>query len=102
MYKALCEKCPGACGCLLDPGGKACANYRVKLGYYDEPTNADWVRSLDDEQLADALLDADFCELCEHFEDGLCRVAENCPGRPLHEGCRTAAIKWLKQPYKRC
>lgn len=101
MYKALCEKCPGSGGYLLNTGGKACANYRAELGYCDEPTNADYVRSADDEQLADVLLKADFCELCVHFESSLCRFAEHYPGKPLKEGCKSAAVKWLKQPYNK-
>lgn len=35
-------------------------------------TNADKIRAMSDEELADIFLRADFCKFCEHEKDGVC------------------------------
>ena len=35
-------------------------------------TNADKIRAMSDEELADIFLRADFCKCCEHEKDGVC------------------------------
>lgn len=60
-------------------------------------TNADRIRSMSDEELADIFLRADFCKCCEHEKDGVCNYVCAYPNIPLYEGCKQAALKWMKQ-----
>lgn len=61
-------------------------------------TNADRIRAMSDEELAGIFLRADFCKCCEHEKDGVCNYICAYPNIPLYEGCKQAALKWMKQP----
>ena len=61
-------------------------------------TNADRIRAMSDEELADIFLRADFCKCCEHEKGGVCNFICAYPNIPLYEGCKQAALKWMKQP----
>ena len=61
-------------------------------------TNADKIRAMSDEELADIFLRADFCKCCEHEKDGVCNYICAYPNIPLYEGCKQAALRWMKQP----
>ena len=61
-------------------------------------TNADRIRAMTDEELADIFLRADFCKCCEHKKDGVCNYICAYPNIPLYDGCIQAALKWMKQP----
>lgn len=61
-------------------------------------TNADRIRDMSDEELADIFLRADFCKCCEHEKDGVCNYVCAYPNIPLYEGCKQAALKWMKKP----
>nr|DAE14298.1 MAG TPA: hypothetical protein [Myoviridae sp. ctSBU9] len=68
--------------------------YATKIPY----TNADKTRAMSDEELADIFLRADFCKCCEHEKDGVCNYICAYPNIPLYEGCKQAALRWMKQP----
>ena len=61
-------------------------------------TNADRIRAMSDEELADIFLRADFCKCCEHNKDGVCNYICAYPNIPLYDGCIQAALTWMKQP----
>lgn len=61
-------------------------------------SNADRIRAMSDEELADIFLRADFCKCCEHEKGGVCNFICAYPNIPIYEGCRQAALKWMKQP----
>lgn len=61
-------------------------------------TNADRIRSMSDEELSDIFLRADFCKYCEHEKDGVCNYICAYPNIPLYDGCKQAALKWMKKP----
>ena len=61
-------------------------------------TNADRIRRMSDEELADIFLRADFCKCCEHNKDGVCNYICAYPNIPLYDGCIQAALTWMKQP----
>lgn len=62
-------------------------------------TNADHIRSMSDEELADLLCTADWCETCDQMrEEGTCKAMEL--DGPLSKHCVSAALRWLRQPYK--
>ena len=48
----MCDRCPGAGGCLLNYNGKACQNWRAKNAPDVVYTNADRIRAMGDEELA--------------------------------------------------
>ena len=61
-------------------------------------TNADRIRDMSDEELVDIFLRADFCKCCEHEKDGVCNYICAYPNIPLYDGCKQAALTWMKQP----
>jgi hypothetical protein len=62
-------------------------------------TNADHIRAMSDEELADLLCTADWCETCDQMrEEGTCKAMEL--DGPLNKHCVSAALRWLRQPYK--
>ena len=62
-------------------------------------TNADHIRSMTDEELANLLCTADWCETCDQMrEEGTCKAMEL--DGPLSKHCVSAALRWLQQPYK--
>ena len=62
-------------------------------------TNADHIRAMSDEELADLLCTADWCETCDQMrEEGTCKAMEL--DGPLSKHCVSAALRWLRQPYK--
>lgn len=64
-------------------------------------TNGDRIRSMNDEQLASALLCADFCAECKYStESGLCEFLVKHPAKHLADGCWETAIHWLKSTAK--
>jgi hypothetical protein len=92
-----CHNC--ACDPVCDHnwnGWETCGNWIQKPE--KPPTNADRIRAMSDEELADIFLRADFCKCCEHEKDGVCNYICAYPNIPLYEGCKQAALKWMKQP----
>ena len=63
-----------------------------------QETNADRIRKMSDEELVDIFLRADFCKCCEHEKDGVCNYICAYPNIPLYDGCKQAALKWMKKP----
>ena len=62
-------------------------------------SNADHIRAMSDEELADLLCTADWCETCDQMrEEGTCKAMEL--DGPLSKHCVSAALRWLRQPYK--
>lgn len=62
-------------------------------------SNADKIRAMSDEELAELLISADLCEGCEYCDKvGICRYYEAHPDGVLADGCKQAARKWLQQP----
>lgn len=69
-------------------------------GDYIPPTNADRIRAMSDEELAGIFLRADFCKCCEHEKGGVCNFICAYPNIPIYEGCKQAALAWMKQPVE--
>lgn len=63
-------------------------------------SNSDRIRAMSDEELASIFLRADFCKCCEHEKGGVCNFICAYPNIPIYEGCRQAALKWMKQPVE--
>lgn len=60
-------------------------------------TNADRIRAMSDEELAELLCTADWCEVCDQMrQSGVCYAMEL--GGPLNQYCVAAGLRWLQQP----
>ena len=79
---------------------KVAARYEKATGKkFGQKTNADHIRSMTDEELAQLLCAADWCETCDQLkEDGTCKAMEL--DGPLCKHCVSAGLRWLKQPYE--
>lgn len=90
-----CESCIKYDDCRTGSGlTQPCGAYRQKT-----ITNADRIRAMSDEGLAELLISADFCGECEYCDKvGRCRYYEANPDGILDDGCKQAAISWLGQP----
>lgn len=90
----LCDRCAADCRHERNPN-----EIVVKCGAYKPPmTNADRIRTMSDEELAELLISADFCEECEYCDKVWgCRYYEAHPDGVLNDGCKQAAISWLRQ-----
>ena len=96
MGLQLCDQCAADCRHERNPN-----EIVVKCGAYKPPmTNADRIRAMTDEELAGIFLRADFCKCCEHEKGGVCNFICAYPNIPIYEGCRQAALKWMKQPVE--
>lgn len=72
---------------------------RVARSLHPE-TNADLIRGMTDEELADMLVRTDWCDHCVQLnEDGLCKIMEQ-EDRQLYDHCVAGALNWLRQPVK--
>ena len=96
---SLCDKCVAHCNCGVKPGELV-----VTCGAYKAPpTNADRIRGMTDEELAELLCSADWCEHCDYLrEDGTCEVMDGLlgNGEPLHPYCVVACLKYLQEPVE--
>ena len=93
-------KCPNCKGFIAMDTGKF-YEHREKPFMLPQ-TNSDRLRTMPDDKLAAALISADFCTVCNHYEDGLCKAFELAAthGEPLNNYCMDACLKWLQQPVK--
>lgn len=92
----LCDRCR-VTGCLLNYGGKACQNARRKECPDVVFTNADRIREMSDEELAEAFNTADWCKVCgQQKENGTCHAMEQ--GGPLYSYCVAGCLEWLREP----
>lgn len=98
-----CKQCPAFAKCTAPTyRGSACAAIRRTYGMNGDPeikTNADRIRDMSDEEMAETLCVAEFCDCCEYERDnGTCHYIELFPDGKLFDGCVLAALKWLQQP----
>lgn len=88
-----CNKCPAHAKCTVSYRGSACAALRSTYGLNTDPeivTNADRIRAMSDEELAELLLDG-------------CRGSK-CDDQTQNEwgsvNCFQCRVTWLQQPEK--
>ena len=99
-----CRNCPVKPCHTLHYRGSTCAAQRAKFGLGDPQTNADRIRAMSDEELADFFFESPeieftVCEYCEYFgghtSDTPCK---HDIGRCFVSAKNEAFKKWLKQP----
>lgn len=100
MNASGCKTCPvNPCNTLYYRGSY-CAEQRAKMGLGDPQTNADRIRMMSDEELAQKLLQFNTLEESVPF----CRNLAECDelldtedGIP-EEKCKQCLLNWLRQP----
>ncbi len=95
--KTLCERCMTVC---RFQGQKNFSMETCRYFHQKAQTVGDKLRAMSDEELVDIFLRADFCKCCEHEKDGVCNYICDYPNIPLYDGCKQAALAWMKQPTK--
>lgn len=90
----LCDRCDNALHCLLNFDGKPCRENRTV-----EPSNADLVRQMTDEELAQAIEEFSY-EVVSCPKDK-CHLEQMSPYDSLDRNeCRKCWLSWLKSPVE--
>ena len=85
MNRSGCKNCPvKPCETLYR--GSICLSRRHKLGLGDPMTNADRIRAMSDEELAEAIISIPMCVGTDDDKD--CEK----------DGCKDCFLNWLQQP----
>lgn len=79
----LCDRCEEYARCCLDYDGRNCRRNRTV-----EPTNADRLRAMSDEELAEFFEDTTFCDSCSIFKN-------ECGTEKY--SCKQRWLDWLRQ-----
>lgn len=66
---------------------------------FDQKTNADHIRSMTDEELADYMSEHSIDDFCYIICGGECKAVATFNKTPFQR-CREIVSDWLKQPYK--
>ena len=66
----------------------------VEAEYGNEKTNADRIRSMSDEELADFLEEFEACDVCKYYDKNRCTFENPC----VHEFAGIMIWEWLKSP----
>ena len=91
-----CRECPDYAECVkksnLKIKRKTCKKAKEKYVM----TNADLIRAMSDEELAEVFCNADWCNACGQLkQDGTCRAMEM--GGKLDTYCKAGCLTWLRQ-----
>ena len=86
-----CKNCPAYAKCTVAYRGSACSALRSTYGIDSDPeliTNADRIRSMNDEELAEWMCSLMTAECCD----------QRCPARDICNLGDNGLVKWMKQP----
>ena len=86
-----CKDCPAYAKCTVTYRGSACAALRSTYGIDSDPeiiTNADRIRAMSDEELAEWICSIMTAECCD----------QRCPARDICNLGDNGLVKWMKQP----
>lgn len=97
-----CKNCPVIPCETMNYRGSTCSAQRAKFGLGDPLTNADRIRAMSDEELADILYGLGELDERTRFFQNLpeCEALLETPeGIPEHK-CKDCLLKWLQNPAK--
>lgn len=89
-----CRKCKST-NVIESENGNYCCNCgwdSTKKEYVKKQTNADKIRSMNDEELAEFLEQFEVCSHCEYIDKERCTFENPC----VHEFATAMALKWLQ------
>lgn len=82
-------------------------NYDIDYEFYahssvqfkEKITNADNLKIMSNEEIANVILKENFCKFCNGYQDGICVIygVECLDNDPVHPECVKAVLKWLEQ-----
>lgn len=90
-----CKNCPVNPCETTNYRGSTCAAQRAKFGLGDPQTNADRIRAMSDEKLADWIARTQISNVAEAIE--VIGVAWEQPDN-LKDGVKKECLEWLQQP----
>ena len=95
-----CKDCPAYAKCTVKYRGSACAALRGTYGLDSDPeiiTNADRIRAMSDEELANEMRKRSISTICDIVCQGECKAIATL-NKTSNEVCKEIIIKWLQQP----
>ena len=95
-----CKNCPAYAKCTAIYRGSACDALRSTYGLDSDPeviTNADRIRSMTDEELADAMCRNPIFTVCDAVCKGDCKAVDTL-NDTKDAVCKRTILDWLQQP----
>ena len=95
-----CKNCPAYAKCTVTYRGSACSALRSTYGIDTDPeiiTNADRIRAMSDEELANEMRKRSISTICDIVCQGECKAIATL-NKTSNEVCKEIIIKWLQQP----
>ena len=95
-----CKNCPAYAKCTVTYRGSACAALRGTYGIDTDPeiiTNADRIRDMSDEELANTMYSNPIFIVCDAVCKGDCAAIDTL-NDTKEDACKRTILEWLRQP----
>ncbi len=95
-----CKNCPAYAKCTVTYRGSACAALRSTYGIDSDPeliTNADRIRDMSDEELANTMYSNPIFIVCDAVCKGDCAAIDTL-NDTKEDACKRTILEWLRQP----
>lgn len=95
-----CKNCPAYAKCTVTYRGSACAALRSTYGIDTDPdiiTNADRIRAMSDEELANTMYSNPIFIVCDAVCKGDCAAIDTL-NDTKEDACKRTILEWLRQP----
>ena len=95
-----CKNCPAYAKCTVTYRGSACAALRSTYGIDTDPeiiTNADRIRDMSDEELANTMYSNPIFIVCDAVCKGDCAAIDTL-NDTKEDACKRTILEWLRQP----
>ena len=95
-----CKNCPAYAKCTVTYRGSACSALRSTYGIDTDPeiiTNADRIRDMSDEELANTMYSNPIFIVCDAVCKGDCAAIDTL-NDTKEDACKRTILEWLRQP----
>lgn len=95
-----CKNCPAYAKCTVTYRGSACSALRSTYGIDTDPeiiTNADRIRDMSDEELANTMYSNPIFIVCDAICKGDCAAIDTL-NDTKEDACKRTILEWLRQP----
>ena len=95
-----CKNCPAYAKCTVTYRGSSCAALRSTYGIDTDPeiiTNADRIRDMSDEELANTMYSNPIFIVCDAVCKGDCAAIDTL-NDTKEDACKRTILEWLRQP----